>query len=149
MKLVWTVMCSLAAVVTAANLVGCSLGRSPAIPRETLAAQIAAGTAPVVLDVRSASEYDAGHVPGAINLPFQTVASRHAALGVAPEAPIVVYCAHGPRAAWAGRALRKAGYSHVLYLDGHMTAWKTAGLPVETAPLPAASRSAPDRDPPR
>jgi len=149
MKLVWTVMRASAVVLMAASLVSCSLGRAPAIQRETLAAQIAAGTAPVVLDVRSVSEYDAGHVPGAINIPFQTVASRHEALGVAAGAPIVVYCAHGPRAAWAGRALRKAGYTHVVYLDGHMTAWKKAGLPVETTPPPADPRSATDGAPPR
>ena len=35
--------------------------------------QIAAGTAPVIVDVRSAAEYDDGHVPGAIHLPFWQV----------------------------------------------------------------------------
>jgi rhodanese-related sulfurtransferase len=138
-----------AAVLMVASLVACSLGRSPVIQRETLAAQIAAGTGPLVLDVRSGSEYDAGHVPGAINLPFQSVASRHEELAVAAGAPIVVYCAHGPRAAWAGRALRKAGYTHVLYLDGHMTAWKKAGLPTEATPTAADPESATDRDPSR
>ena len=51
---------------------------------------------------------------------------------------LVVYCAHGPRAAWAGRALRKAGYSDIVYLAGHMTAWEDAGRPLETSSAPSA-----------
>jgi phage shock protein E len=123
-------------VLLAAVLTACAPGSAPAIARQTLADQIAADTAPVILDVRSSSEYDAGHVPGAINIPFQEVAARHGELAIEPDQPIVVYCAHGPRAAWAGRALRKAGYTHVLYLDGHMTSWRKDGLPTE--PTPAA-----------
>jgi rhodanese-related sulfurtransferase len=132
---------SLAAGLLAAGLVSCSLGGSPAVSRDTLAQQIAAGTALVVLDVRSPSEYDAGHLPGAINIPFQSVRARHGELSIDADAPIVVYCAHGPRAAWAGRALRKAGYTHVLYLDGHMTGWKKAGLPTEATPAAVEEES--------
>ncbi|MGD2063259.1 MAG: rhodanese-like domain-containing protein [Nitrospirota bacterium] len=110
----------------------CGAGGSRTIVPTTLADQIATGTAPVVLDVRSTREYEAGHVPGAIHIPFQQVASRIDELPTAPDAPIVVYCAHGPRAVWAARALRKAGHTQVLYLEGHMAAWRKAGLPVET-----------------
>jgi len=120
-----------------AALSACALGSSPVIAGQVLADEIAAGAAPVILDVRSRSEYDGGHVPGAINIPFQSVASRHRELSIDADQPIVVYCAHGPRAAWAGRALRKAGYSHVVYLAGHMTSWKKAGLPTEPSPAPA------------
>jgi rhodanese-related sulfurtransferase len=122
------------AVGLAVAVAACGAGGSPAIAPATLADQIAAGTAPVVLDVRSTGEYEAGHVPGAIHIPFQQVGSRLDELPAAPDAPIVVYCAHGPRAAWAGRALRQAGHTQVLYLEGHMTAWRKAGLPVETTP---------------
>jgi rhodanese-related sulfurtransferase len=124
----------LAIALLVASPLACGLASSPAISNDALASQIASGTAPVVLDVRSTSEYDGGHVPGAIHLPFQSVSSHHEELGLDKAQPIVVYCAHGPRAALAGRALRKAGYSNVLYLEGHMSAWKDAGLPTEKTP---------------
>lgn len=118
----------------AAGLFACSLGSSPVVSREMLAHEIESGTAPVILDVRFESEYESGHVPGAIHIPFQSVASRHEEISLDKEQPIVVYCAHGPRAAWAGRALRNAGYTNVVYLEGHMASWEKDGLPQESKP---------------
>ena len=135
----WWVLGGWAVGLAAIAVAACAPGRSPAIAQATLAEEIASGTAPLILDVRSTGEYDAGHVPGAIHIPFQSVASRVAELPAELDTPIVVYCAHGPRAAWAGRALRKAGYTDVVYLKGHMTAWKKAGLPVETTAAAAES----------
>ncbi len=123
-----------AAGLVAAGVLACSFGSSPVVSREMLAHQIESGTAPVVLDVRSESEYESGHVPGAIHIPFQSVAFRHEEISLDKEQPIVVYCAHGPRAAWAGRALRNAGYTNVVYLEGHMASWEEDGLPQESKP---------------
>jgi rhodanese-related sulfurtransferase len=131
------IACAIAATLLVANLVACSFASSPAISGESLARQIASDDAPVVLDVRSDSEYEAGHVPGAIHLPFQSVASRHEELSIDKDRTVVVYCAHGPRAAWAGRALRKAGYTDIVYLAGHMSAWEGAGRPLETNATPS------------
>jgi rhodanese-related sulfurtransferase len=94
--------------------------------------QIAAGTAPVVLDVRSKLEFDEGHVPGAVHVPFWLVGTRSRDFTWAPETPIVVYCGHGPRAYIAGAALRGRGFTQISYLKGHMTAWKDKGLPVHS-----------------
>ena len=129
-----TLTSAISAVLLAANLAACSFASSPAISGEALTRQITADTAPVVLDVRSDSEYAAGHVPGAIHIPFQSLGSRHEELSIDKDRTIVVYCAHGPRAAWAGRVLRKAGYTDVVYLEGHFTAWEKAGRPIETNP---------------
>jgi phage shock protein E len=118
--------------------VACSFASSPAISVESLAGRIAAEDAPLILDVRTDSEFEAGHVPGAIHIPFQSVASRYEELSIDKDRTVVVYCAHGPRAAWAGRALRKAGYSDIVYLAGHMTAWEDAGRPLETSSAPSA-----------
>lgn len=128
---------SVAATLLVADLVACSIASSPAISGESLARRIASDDAPVVLDVRSDSEYEAGHVPGAIHIPFQSVASRYEELSIDKDRTVVVYCAHGPRAAWAGRALRKAGYTDVVYLTGHMSAWEDAGRPVVTKATPS------------
>jgi rhodanese-related sulfurtransferase len=87
--------------------------------------------APVVLDVRSAAEFAAGHVPGAVHVPFTTVLTGSANVPTDKPDAIVVYCGHGPRAWLAGTALRLRGYARVTYLAGHMAAWRRAGLPEE------------------
>jgi phage shock protein E len=99
---------------------------------DTLMQQIAAGTAPVIVDVRSAAEYGDGHVPGAIHLPFWQVGRSLPKLASMRELPIVLYCGHGPRAYIAGAALRRRGFSNVAYLTGHMKKWKDMNLPLES-----------------
>ncbi len=58
-----------------------------------------------MLDVRSGAEFDAGHIPGSINIPFWAVPWRAADLRVGADHPIVVYCGHGPRALFARAVL--------------------------------------------
>lgn len=101
------------------------------IPVEALAARIAAGTAPAILDVRSALEFARGHVPGAQHIPFWSLPVRVGELSVPKTEELVVYCGHGPRAWMAGAVLRQAGFGHVSYLAGHFDAWRAAGGPEE------------------
>jgi rhodanese-related sulfurtransferase len=86
------------------------------------------GEGPAVLDVRSPGEYASGHVPGATNLPFTTVLTGSDAVPSRPAETLVVYCGHGPRAWLAGQVLRWRGYTRVIYLRGHMSAWRRTGL---------------------
>jgi rhodanese-related sulfurtransferase len=89
-----------------------------------LARTIECGNAPLIVDTRSRRAYAAGHIPGALHLPFWRAGARHADLGADFDAPIVMYCALGPRAAWARRALVRRGYRRVGLLRGHFQAWK-------------------------
>ena len=86
------------------------------------------GDAPVVIDVRSRGEFAAGHVPGAVNVPFTSVLVGSDGVRVPTSQALVVYCGHGPRAWLAGEVLRWRGYERVTYLRGHMAAWRRAGL---------------------
>jgi rhodanese-related sulfurtransferase len=95
--------------------------------------RIKSGTAPVIIDVRSAYEYRKGHIPGAIHMPFWQSFFLANDLTAPGDRPVVVYCQHGPRAVIARFALRQAGHTDVRYLDGHMSGWEHAGLPLETA----------------
>ena len=90
----------------------------------TLARSIKKGTAPFLLDTRSRREYDAAHIPGAVNMPFWKLRFSHRRLAIDRDAEIVVYCGHGPRAVWAQRTLSKLGYSRVGLLAGHWQAWQ-------------------------
>jgi rhodanese-related sulfurtransferase len=102
-----------------------------AVSASTLMGQIAAGTAPVILDVRSRREYVNGHVPGAIHVPFWKISSESSKLSAFRDQPIVVYCGHGPRAMIAGASLRRRGFTNVAYLTGHMKTWRDKNFPVE------------------
>lgn len=90
---------------------------------------IEAGRAPTVIDVRTRREFDGGHVPGALHIPFWAVLGRSSEVPTPRESPIVLYCEHGPRAGLAKAAFRLSGFDRILYLKGHMTGWKKAGLP--------------------
>lgn len=103
---------------------------SGAIHPASLAAVIAAGRAPRILDVRSRLEYLAGHVPGAIHIPFWLMSVRVAHVRASHEEPVVVYCGHGPRAWMARAVLQRHGFRRVALLAGHMRAWRQAGLPL-------------------
>jgi rhodanese-related sulfurtransferase len=97
-----------------------------------LLARISVGTAPNILDVRSREEFTRGHVPGALHIPFWKLLRRAPAIPMSLDDPLVVYCEHGPRAWLAGAALKRRGFQRVVYLDGHMSAWRRAGLREET-----------------
>jgi rhodanese-related sulfurtransferase len=101
--------------------------RGTSLTPEDLRALITDGRAPVILDVRSEGEFADGHVPGAVNIPFQQVGARITDVPARPDEPIVVYCGHGPRAWIAARALRAHGFSNVSSLKGHWAAWKRRG----------------------
>ena len=81
----------------------------------------------VVVDVRDESEYKEGHIPGALNLPLETFASRSEVLP--KEKKVIVYCNTGGRSYSAYRKLMKLAYPSIaqtLFAD-----WKEAGMPVE------------------
>lgn len=98
---------------------------------EQLNGQIASGTPPVIIDVRSKREYDAGHIPGALHVPFWQIGRRWRELAHLRDRPMVIYCGHGPRAHMAGAMLARRGCTAVAYLSGHMKKWKALNLPVE------------------
>jgi len=85
--------------------------------------------APYVLDVRTTEEFTAGHVPGAVNIPYDQVASRLAE--VPKDRDVVLYCRSGRRAQLAAAVLADNGYARLEHLQGDMPAWAGEGRPVE------------------
>ena len=75
-----------------------------------------------VLDVRGASEWDAGHVPGARHIPVGYLTQR---LNELPrETPLVVHCQGGGRSAIASSVLQAEGFTNVINLPGGYAEWK-------------------------
>ena len=83
----------------------------------------------VVLDVREQTEYDAGHIPGVKLIPLGQVPSRMAE--IPKDKPVIVTCRSGNRSGQAADFLRQQGYTNVHNMEGGITAWQQAGLPIE------------------
>lgn len=94
-------------------------------------AQIIGDTATVqLLDVRTKSEYDEGHIEGALQIDFYSELFTHnASAKLSKEKPVAVYCRSGRRSASAASNLVKLGYE-VINLDGGILAWERAKMPI-------------------
>jgi phage shock protein E len=93
---------------------------------------------PLIIDVRTADEYRAGHVRDAINIPYDEIAARIAAFVPDRDSRIVLYCRSGRRSGIAEQALRQMGYRQVenkgglndMLQNGYQTDRETVACPV-------------------
>ncbi len=90
----------------------------------------------VFVDARSAEEFGAGHIPGALLLPeddFDETVSSWKGL-ISPETLLITYCSGGGcnSSRDVAQLLKEAGYSRVKVFYGGWEEWKKAGYPVET-----------------
>jgi len=80
-----------------------------------------------LVDVRETHEFEAGHVPGAVNIPMSEIGER---LGELPDEPFDVICELGGRSGRVAQALGQRGYD-VTNVAGGTSAWREAGYPIE------------------
>jgi rhodanese-related sulfurtransferase len=106
---------------------------------DELAARVRAG-AVVVVDVRPRSEYEAGHIAGAISIPHDEIARRLAELPRGKE--IVAYC-RGPYCVFADEAVRtlRSDRRKALRVDGGFPEWRIAGRKVDRSRARVAVRT--------
>jgi rhodanese-related sulfurtransferase len=135
------------AIFLSVLLLGATLPVGAADPAPPRAAEAASAATPIsqaellerrrkepdlaVLDVRTPAEFAAGHVPGARNISHDELPGRLAELAALKDKPVVLYCRSGRRTAIAARALRDAGFTQVLHLEGDWQSWEAAKQPVE------------------
>lgn len=102
-------------------------------------ADAAIRAAAVLLDVREADEFHAGHIAGAINIPRGLLEFKLSAdpEWCARDLNILLYCKTGGRAALAACALQAMGYRQVQSLAGGLDAWLAAGKAQVTVSLPS------------
>ena len=94
-------------------------------------ARLAQGGKPLLVDVREESEYNAGHVKGAVHL-GKGIIERDVEKRVPDKSTeMVLYCGGGFRSALAADNLQKMGYTNVASLDGGWRALKESGLEIE------------------
>lgn len=105
---------------------------------------VAAGA--IVIDVRDPTAYAAGHIPGAVNMPFRTLGGSLAM--IPKDQTVVLYCTTGHGAGMSLGALRLLGYENLRIFTPAIGGWRAAGEPVSTEPavaLPAGACTNPDR----
>lgn len=112
----------------------CASGTQHAAPAAAAASKPAAAIAPGLVDgraahelwaagvkfvdVRTAEEFQAGHIPGALNIPHDQMARRHQELGP-PSTPVLVYCGTGRRSGIAASVLHEHGFTDVYDLQSY------------------------------
>ena len=72
----------------------------------------------VLLGVRQADEFNAGHIDGAVLVPHDTIAEKIGAVVLDKNTPVYVYCRSGRRSAIAVEAMKKLGYTDLTDLGG-------------------------------
>lgn len=97
------------------------------IDASALAELLAGPTAPRVLDVRSAAEFEAVHLPGSYNVPIETLREHRDELVRHLDEDVVLLCRSGNRAVQAERLLAEHGLSNLHVLEGGIVAWEAAG----------------------
>jgi rhodanese-related sulfurtransferase len=86
---------------------------------------------PQLVDVRTLTEWRAGHIAGAIHVPIGELDARLPGLRLDGARPIVAICRSAHRSVPAVRLLHKHGFNEACQLQGGMLAWLREGLPVE------------------
>lgn len=94
------------------------------------AERIAAGQAPLVVDVRAPGEREQKRILDSISMPLSQLADRWSELPA--DRPLLVHCAGGYRSSIAASILQRHGRAQVSEMAGGIAAWEAAQLPVET-----------------
>ena len=86
----------------------------------------------VFVDVRKPEQYRASHLPGAVNVPLETILKSRAGLPEERGTPIVTVCNRGNDSVSGMLALKSLGYANVRSMNGGTAAWVEQGYPVES-----------------
>lgn len=111
---------------------GCPVGGSAGYPStspEELKRRIDSGEHVQIIDVRSPAEFETAHIPGARNIPLQTLSAESLAAEGLRDVPIAVACQGGSRSKQACELLAGAGFGKIVNVTGGTKGWRAAGLP--------------------
>lgn len=84
----------------------------------------------LVLDVRDAPQFTAGHLRDARNIPLKELSTRMKELDKFKSKTVIVMCDSGMQSSRAENTLRLGGFTSVMSLAGGLNAWQAQGLPV-------------------
>ena len=85
----------------------------------------------VIVDVRTKSEYNSGHIPNAKSIPLSSLSESLSQLDIYKEQDIFLVCAVGGRSQKATELLRSKGFSKAINVQGGTRGWKAKGHPLQ------------------
>ncbi|GAA3511366.1 rhodanese-like domain-containing protein [Georgenia daeguensis] len=94
---------------------------------DALAERLSSTTPPRLIDVRTPAEFETVHIPGAYNVPLDTLKEHREEIAGHLDEDVVLVCRSGQRATQAKEALATAGLPNLHLLDGGMQAWQASG----------------------
>ena len=106
------------------TLGGCAAGSAPSyvsISMDEAVERLASESGYILLDVRTQSEFDAGHIPGAICLPNESIGTEAPEQLPDKHQTIFVYCRSGNRSKQAAGKLAALGYTNIVEFGGIMS----------------------------
>ena len=107
------------AIIFAAAMTAPLAASADSMPETETAMAQQANTKGDWIDVRSAEEFNAGHLQDAVNIPHDQILERIQSVSPDKDAPINLYCRSGRRAESALNELKKAGYTNVTNHGGY------------------------------
>lgn len=114
-------------------LLGCSNGQNSTGKTQISAAEFSEKIeelgAPQLIDVRTAEEFEGGHLKNAVNFDWNSDGFMKQVASLDKTKPVFVYCLSGGRSSSAAAAMRKNGFTEVYEMDGGMMQWRAQKLP--------------------
>ncbi|MBU3600160.1 rhodanese-like domain-containing protein [Polynucleobacter sp. 30F-ANTBAC] len=83
-----------------------------------------------IVDIRTDQEYKTGHIANSKHLPLAELDGGIPKLRLDARKPVILVCLSGSRANTAARKFKKAGFDEVACMEGGVSAWNQAGLPL-------------------
>jgi len=109
-----------------------TMPKAPFIMAQTVREWQAEGRAMDIIDVREPEEFAAGHLEGAVNIPYRDIEARKPELPV--DRPLIFYCIHSSwRAPYVANALVDEGMTNTYVLEGGIAAWNSGGQAIVTS----------------
>ena len=118
-------------VMTSCGRSGPKQGNERVSP-QVFADAIRSDTSIVLIDVRSPKEMQRGFISGAVNMDFNGPDFEKSIDDLDRNKNYFIYCASGKRSDKAQQLMKKKGFTHTTVLEGGLTEWVAAGLPVNT-----------------
>ncbi|MBX9722758.1 MAG: hypothetical protein K2X81_15265, partial [Candidatus Obscuribacterales bacterium] len=115
--------------ISSSSKASLEIAESSVISVDELKRALDAGEELLVLDVRRAGEYDAGHVPNAINIPLSELPQNIS--NIPGDGPLAIICASGYRSSIAKSVLERCNFRFSMNVLGGTVAWKNAGYAVQ------------------
>lgn len=102
------------------------------LPASEFQSSIAEDDQKQIIDVRTKSEFESGHIEGAQHMDVQSLEFTEKVAGLNKDKTVFVYCLSGGRSSAAANQLQSMGFKSIINLQGGILAWNAAQLPLST-----------------